>query len=195
LRRSSTADDAQRMASPRRIYSIYAALARDAALVREFQQAQGEKVSGTVTLICAGDRLKPLARWGEEMHELCGVLAGTHDDSYLMEATQTFYWASLYAVMSGTSWEQLRFDEGRRAAATCGITSPGELQAAADRLVAQGDQARPEKLFLLWNVADHLYRSLTDGDDQWSLEQMMEADLQDMKKRTYLAPILATVSD
>jgi|GEM_PF-3051105 len=183
------------MASPRRIYSIYRALAQDAATVRDFQQAQGEKVSGTVHMLCAGDKHKPLTRWGEEMHELCGVLAGTHDDSYLMEATQTFYWASVYAGMTGTTWDALRFVEGSRAAATCGITSPGELQTAVDRLVSQGEQARPDKLFLLWNVADHLYRAHTPSEDQWSLEQLMEADLQDMKKRTYLAPILARILD
>jgi phosphoribosyl-ATP pyrophosphohydrolase len=183
------------MASPSRIYRIYLALAADAATVRDFQQANGEKVSGTVNLLCSGDRAKPLARWGEEMHELCGVLAGTHDDSYLMEATQTFYWGSLYAAMAGTTWEQLRFEEGRRTAATCGIASPSELEASVDRLVSQGVEfARPDKVFLLWNVADHLYRTRTRAEDQWSLEQLMEADLQDMKKRTYLEPILRQIS-
>lgn len=183
------------MASPSRIYRIYLALAQDAQTVHDFQVAQGEKVSGTVTLLLSGDRAKPLTRWGEEMHELCGVIAGTHDDSYLMEATQTYYWASLYAAMAATTWEGLRFDEGRRAAATCGIASPGELLGAVDRLVAQGVEARPDKLFLLWNVADHLYRSRTPADQQWSLDQLMEADLQDMKKRPYLAPILRRTVD
>ena len=55
--------------------------------------------------------------------------------------------------------------------------------------------AKPEKLFLLWNVADHLYREKTPREDQWTLEQLLEADLQDMLKRPYLAPILRTVTD
>jgi hypothetical protein len=98
--------------------------------------------------------------------------------------------------MNRATWDSLRFTEGRRAAATCGITSPGELTTAVDRLVAQGPEAaRPDKLFLLWNVADHLYRSRTPDEDQWSLEQVMEADLQDMMKRSYLAPILRQVAE
>jgi len=182
------------MATPRRIYSIYLRLAENAELVRDFAQAKGDKVSGTVTLLLSGDRAKPLARWAEEMAELCGVLDGSHDDSYLMESTQTFYWASLYAAMARTPWENLRFDEQRRAAATAGFSTVSELRAAVTRLAGLGpEQAKPEKLFLLWNVADHLYRTHKPSDEQWSLEQLMEADLQDMKKRAYLAPILNEV--
>jgi hypothetical protein len=130
------------------------------------------------------------------MAELCGVLDGTHLDSYLMEATQTFYWASLYAASADHSWESLRFDELRRAASTAGITTIPELRAAVKRLVGMAPgAAKPEKLFLLWNVADHLYREKTPTADQWSLEQLLEADLQDMMKREYLAPILRSVTD
>lgn len=184
------------MATPRRIYRIYLRLAESAELVRDFSQAQGEKVSGTVNLLLSGDRAKPLARWGEEMAELCGVLDGSHDDSYLMESTQTFYWASLYAAMQRTPWEALRFDENRRAAATAGIATVPELRAAVTRLTALGaEQAKPEKLFLLWNVADHLYRTQKSSDEQWSIDQLMEADFQDMKKRAYLAPILREITE
>ena len=184
------------MATPRRIYSIYLRLAESAELVRDFAQAKGDKVSGTVTLLLSGDRAKPLARWAEEMAELCGVLDGSHDDSYLMESTQTFYWASLYAAMARTTWDQLRFDEQRRVAATAGISTVPELRTAVTRLAGLGpDQAKPEKLFLLWNVADHLYRTHKPSDEQWSLEQLMEADLQDMKKRAYLEPILLEIGE
>lgn len=182
------------MATPRRIYRIYLQLARDAETVRDFQLANGEKPSSTVTALIARDRARLLARWGEEMAELCGVLDGTHEDSYLMEATQTFYWASLYAASADVPWEQLRFDELRRAASTAGIGTIAELRAATTRLVGMAaGTAKPEKLFLLWNVADHLYREKTPAADQWSLEELMEADLQDMLKRPYLAPILRTV--
>lgn len=184
------------MATPRRIYRIYLSLAEHAGEIHDFAVAKGEKVSGTVTLLLAGDRAKPLQRWGEEMAELCGVLDGSHDDSFLMESTQTFYWASLYAAMARTPWEALRFDEQRRAAATAGISTVPELRAAVTRLVGVGpEQAKPEKLFLLWNVADHLYRTSKQADEQWSLDQLMEADLQDMKKRAYLAPILREIVD
>ncbi len=184
------------MATPRRIYRIYLQLARDAETVRDFQLAKGEKPSSTVTALIAKDRAKLLARWGEEMSELCGVLDGTHEDSYLMEATQTFYWASLYAASADVAWEALRFDELRRAASTAGIGTVAELRAAVARLVGMAPgAAKPEKLFLLWNVADHLYREKTPAEDQWTLEQLLEADLQDMLKRPYLAPILRTVID
>ena len=79
------------VATPRRIFRIYHRLGRDAQTVREFQIAAGDKVSGTVEQLIAKDRTKLLARWSEEMAELCGVLDGTHHDPYLMEATQTFY--------------------------------------------------------------------------------------------------------
>ena len=184
------------MATPRRIYRIYLQLARDAETVRDFELAQGGQPSGTVAALIAKDRAKLLARWGEEMAELCGVLDGTHLDSYLMEATQTFYWASLYAASTEAAWEALRFDELRRAASTAGISTVAELRAAVKRLVGMAPgAAKPEKLFLLWNVADHLYREKTPATDQWSLDQLMEADLQEMTKRAYLAPILRSVVD
>ena len=184
------------MATPRRIYRIYLQLANDAQTVRDFQIAQGEPPSSTVTALIAKDRAKLLARWGEEMAELCGVLDGTHLDSYLIEATQTFYWASLYAASAAVTWESLRFDELRRAASTAGISTIPELRAAVKRLVGMAPgAAKPEKLFLLWNVADHLYREKTPVADQWSLEDLMEADLQEMIKRAYLAPILCAVVD
>jgi phosphoribosyl-ATP pyrophosphohydrolase len=184
------------MATPRRIFRIYEALCADAELVRDFQQAKGEKVSSTVTSLIKKDRTKLLSRWGEEMGELCGVLDGTHDDSYLMEATQTFYWACLYAVTGGATWETMSWNEAPRLAATSGIDSVEELKAAVERLVGLGaDAAKPEKLVLLWLVADRIYRRQTPPDKQWSIDQLMEADLQDMKKRSYLHPILAVIRD
>jgi hypothetical protein len=182
------------MASPRRIFRIYAQAAIDAELIRDFQQAKGEAVSGTINLLCKRDPAKLLARWGEELHELCGVLDGTHDDSYLMEATQTWYWASLHAAVLGATWESLHFEDLRRQGATCGLNSVPELRTAVDRLLATPD-AKPEKPFLLWCVADHLYRRQTPADKQWSLENLMEADLQDMKKRAWMEPLLRMISE
>ncbi|HEX3134011.1 MAG TPA: hypothetical protein VHX44_10575 [Planctomycetota bacterium] len=101
------------MATPRRIFRIYEKLAQNAKEIREFVAAKGEK-SGTLDLLVSGDRAKLLTRWGEEMEELCGVLDGTHDDSYLMEATQTFYWVSLFAVSGGVTWDGLNFEAVRR---------------------------------------------------------------------------------
>jgi hypothetical protein len=184
------------MASPRRIYRIYARLAQSAAEIRDFLAAKGDQIPGTVQLLIENDRAKLLARWGEEMVELCGVLDGSHSDPYIMESTQTFYWASLFAATAATSWEMLRFDDNRRIAATCGIETVPELAAAAKRLIELGpDRAKPEKLFLVWNVADRLYRQQTPAENQWSLEQLMEADLQEMKKRAYLEPILREIAD
>jgi phosphoribosyl-ATP pyrophosphohydrolase len=183
------------MATPRRIYRIYHRLAQDAAELQQFMQAMGKK-SGTIDMLVAQDRAKLLTRWGEEMEELCGVLDGSHDDSYLMEATQTFYWATLFAVTGGVTWEDLGFQDLRVAAVTCGLHGVDDLRATATRLVALGaEQAKPAKLFLLWNVADHIYRRQTRIDQQWSMEQLMEADLQDMKKRDYLEPILRMVGE
>ena len=139
---------------------------------------------------------KLLSRWDEEMVELCGVLDGTHADPYIMEATQCFYWASLFTIARGVTWDELRFDENRRAAATCGVQTVEELRAAVKRLAAlPPESVKPEKLFLMWNIADRIYRMRTAADKQWSLDQLMEADLQEMLKRPYLEPILAAVTD
>jgi hypothetical protein len=184
------------MASPRRIYRVYARLAEVAGDLGDMLLAKGEKLSGTLTLLRARDPAKPLARWGEEMQELCGVLDGSHSDPYLMEATQCFYWGALYGALRGARWEDLRFDENRRVAATCGIQTVPELRAAAIRLSGLPvDLAKPEKLFLLWNVADRLYRMSTPDEKQWSLEQLMEADFQEMRKRPYLEPILKEIGE
>lgn len=182
------------MTSPRRIFRIYAQAAIDAETIRDFQLAKGEPVSGTVNLLCKRDPAKLLSRWGEEMAELCGVLDGSHDDSYLMEATQTWYWGSLHAAVCGATWETLRFDELRQQAVSCGIGTIPELRAAVERLLA-APEAKPEKPFLLWCVADHLYRRQTPADQQWSLEQLMEADLQEMKKRPWMEPLLKHIGE
>lgn len=183
------------MATPRRIFRIYQRLAKDAVEIREFVAAKGEK-SGTLDLLVSGDRGKLLKRWGEEMEELCGVLDGTHQDSYLMEATQTFYWASLFAVSGGATWESIGFDAVRNQAATCKMDLVAEIRNAVGRLVGIGaDAVKPEKLFLVWNAADWIYRRRTLADKQWSIEQLMEADLQEMKKRWYLEKIIAEVTE
>ncbi len=179
------------MTTPRRIYGIYLRLAHAAGTLSEFLTAKGEKVSSTVKLLAQKDRALLLSRWGEEMAELCGVLDGSHHDPYLMEATQCFYWASLYAATAGTTWEALDFEAQRRTAVTSGITDVVELRAACTRLVALGaEKAKPEKLFLLWNVADRLYRLQTKLESQWTIEQLMESDYQEMLKRPYLVPFL-----
>jgi hypothetical protein len=184
------------MATPRRIYRIYAYVRAHAEDLRDFELAAGRKPSSTLNSLLAGDRAKLLSRFVEELDELCGVLDGTHDDSYLMEATQTFYWASLYGAVTGASWDDLGFDDLGRQAASAGIGSTAELRAASTRLVEAGpDIVKPAKLFLLWLVADRLYRAATSPDKQWSIEQLMEADLQEMKKRPYLEPVLRVIPD
>jgi phosphoribosyl-ATP pyrophosphohydrolase len=192
----SSAQDHRTMATPRRIFRIYHALGQDAETVRDFQLAQGQKVSGTVNMLIAKDAGKLLAKWGEEMAELCGVLDGSHDDPYIMESTQTFYWGSLYAVVQGMDWETLGFDQLRRDAATCGITTVEELRNAVVRLVGVGPEgAKPGKLFLLWNVADGIYRRQTPASDQRSLTELMDYDLHDMRQRSYLAPLIDRIAD
>jgi phosphoribosyl-ATP pyrophosphohydrolase len=183
------------MATPRRIVRIYAELADHAGEVAGFLAASGGS-SATVKLLADGDATTALKRWGEEMQELCGVLDGTHHDSYLMEAGQTFYWACCFAAVRKVAWEAIGFDDLARQAVASGIGSVVELRAACARLagIAPSD-AKPAKLFLLWRVADRLYRSLTPPDKQWSIEQLMEADLQEMKKRPYFEPILRMVPE
>ena len=184
------------MASPRRVFSIYQQLKQDAQIIYDFQTAAGDKVSGTVKLMLSGDADLLLRRWGEEMHELCGVIEGTHNDPYIMEATQTWYWASCFAAVRGTTWEDLNFNELRMQAAKASIPDVGQLRSNVDRLVGLGGSAaKVEKVFLLWCVADVLYRQATPPERQRSMEEIMEVDLQDMKKRSYLAPVLAKVQE
>ncbi len=183
-------------ATPRRIFRIYAQASADAELIRDFQQAAGEKVSGTVNLLCQRDAGKLLRKWGEEMQELCGVLDGSHDDPYIMESTQTFYWASLYAAVQGCGWDKLGFDALRRQAATAGPATVPELSTAVERLLALGAEgAKPEKLFLLWNSADHIYRRITPADDQRSLDELMAYDLHEMSQRVWMGPLLKQIVD
>ena len=182
------------MASPKRIFNIYQQLKVDAQSIHDFQVAAGEKVSGTVKLMLKGDAQWLLERWGEEMHEVCGVLDGTHDDPYIMEATQTFYWASCFAAVRGASWEDIDFPSLRLQGPKISIPDPGQLHTNIDRLVALGaEHIKPQKLFLFWCVADTLYRQVTKPELQRSLEEIMEVDLQDMKKRKYLLPVIEQV--
>jgi phosphoribosyl-ATP pyrophosphohydrolase len=183
------------MTTPRRIFRIYHALGLEAETVRDVQLAMGKEVSGTVKLLIAKDAGKLLRKWGEEMVELCGVLDGSHPDPYIMEATQTFYWGSLYAVVQGCDWETLGFDQVRREAAACGISTVPELRAAVERLVAVGPAAKPGKLFLLWNVADSIYRHQTPADGQRSLAELMDYDLHEMSGRDYLKPIIERITN
>ena len=184
------------MASPRRIFRIYAQLGEDAEIIRDFLAAKGDKIPGTVNLLLTKDAGKLLRKWGEEMHELAGVLDGSHHDPYAMESTQTFYWASIYAVVLGQKWEDLEFDQGRGAMLATGITSVEGLRAAVDRMVAAGPEgAKPAKLFLLWNVADAIYRRQTPTDKQLTIQELMQCDLADMQKRPYLEPILRAIPE
>ncbi len=184
------------MTSPKRIFSIYAYLCEHAEEVRDFQIANGEKVSGTVNLLIEKDREKLLRRFGEEMEEICGVLDGSHNDPYILEATQCYYWASLFTVTGGFGWDDIDFFNLRRDLDKAAIESPAALNETVNRLVALGaDAVKPQKLFMLWLIADRLYREIKLRDDQFSIDQIMAADLADMNKRTYLQPVLKAVPE
>lgn len=183
------------MATPRRIFGIYHYLGAHAEEIREFMQAVGTK-SSTVDHLIAKDRVKLLSRFSEELIELCDVLDGTHKDPYIMEASQTWYWASLYAVACGAGWDDIGWKEAPLLAVQSGIASVADLRTTAERLPGLGpDQVRPTKLFVLWACADRLYRQITLADKVWTVEQIMEADLSEMRKRPYLAPVLRAVVD
>lgn len=187
-----TTDQEDAMASPEAIFTVYDLLAESAQTIRDFQVAKGEKVSGTVNLILKGDRAKLLARWLDEMEELVGVLNGVHDDPYIVESTQCFYWASVFTVTGGLSWADIEFEAMRQKAATeQTLQDPNMIISQAQRLAAmEPDQVKPAKLFLLWWAADNVYRHSDRFKDRWEVDQIMEYDLQDMKKREYLQPIL-----
>jgi len=169
---------ARRMASPARIFAVYQCLSQQAETVRDFQLAAGDQVSGTVQMLLAGQRDRFLERWVEEMQELCDVLEGRHDDPYIVEATQCFYWASLFAVSGDADWVAIDFDALRRQVPATRIDGTDQLMAACRRLAELGpERAKPSKLFMLWLVADGLYRGRTAAGRQWSLEEIMEYDL------------------
>ncbi len=180
------------MTSPQRIFTVYQRLLENAEEIRDFQVAQGDKVSGTINMLLKADRAKLLSRWGEEMDELCGVIEGTHDDPYIVEATQCFYWASLYAVTGGTTWDDIDFENIRLDQVDAlAVETPSGLYQLVLRILEKGEGIPAQKLFLLWHAADRLYRQVTPPEKQWTVEQLMDYDLADMKKRTYLQPILA----
>lgn len=182
------------MTTPRRIFEIYRRLQADAASVRDAQTARGEKVSGTVSLLLSGDAAKVKLRFVQEMDELTGVIAGEHDDPYILEATQTYYWACLYAVMRGATWETLAFDQQREAAAAARFTDIAALRTQYARLTElDPTQVAPSKLFFFWWSADLFYRATTPAGRQWSVTQIMAADLHEMTQRSYLKPILDAV--
>ena len=184
------------MATPRRIFRIYHLVGQQAERIRKEQQASGGAISSTVKLLCERDTGKLLGRWGEEMQELCGVIDGSHQDPYILESTQVFYWASLYAVAKGVDWDGLEFDRQRKLAATATYANAAELLVDVDVLVKAGpDKAIPARLFQLWNVAETLHRRLRPQDVQPTLEQVMDYDLEEMSQRAYLRPFLERVAD
>lgn len=182
------------MPTPEQIFLVYQGLAEHAATIKEFQIAKGEPVSGTVQLLLAGKRAKFLHRWAEEMAELAGVLYGTHDDPYIVEATQCFYWASLFAVSGGVGWSELGFaDLRQQAVSQPSLAEAGMVLSQSQRLAElEPEQVKPAKLFLLWWAMDDIYRHTPRFTKKgcWSVEELMQYDLQDMKKRSYLEPIL-----
>lgn len=187
------------MTSPKRIFCIYAYLNKHAEEVRDFQVAAGDQVSGTVQLMLEKDRSKLLQRWGEEMGEICGVLDGSHDDPFILEATQCFYWASLFTVTGGYEWDDVDLYQQRRDLDKAAIEDPAGLHKAVQRLVAFGledpDNVPPRKLFFLWLIADRIYREITPPEKRWSIDEIMAADLADMKKKPYLEPVLKAVPE
>jgi len=176
-----------------KLYAVYQTIARDAQAIRESQLTAGEEVSGTVQRFIDGDAEFILHRWGEEMGELCGVIAGTHKDPYILEATQVFYWSCCYGVVRGATWEEIDFDRQYLEAPRLGIDIVDRLIDVVERLVAMGADAKPSKLFLLFSVADTLYRQKTPAANQRTLAEILEVDLQEMRKRPYLASILEEV--
>jgi hypothetical protein len=169
-----------------RVYAIYRELARQAPAIRAAAEADGEAVSGTIQLLTNGDRAKPLARWAEEMAELEGVLDGSHDDPYALEATQCFYWASLYAALGGADWRAL--DPFARPAL------PGTaLAAAAQQVAAAGSSADASPLFGLWLAAYRRYRATPRFAPHAELDAILAEDLAEMATRAYLRPILAAI--
>lgn len=184
------------MATPRRIFRIYQAVSVQAERINKEKAAAGEPIPSTIKLLLERDAGKLLGRWGEEMAELCGVIDGSHQDPYILEATQVFYWASLYTIVRKVDWDGVDFDRQRRTAASIGIASIPELIAAVEETVRSGsDTAAPTRMFQLWNVAEVLHRRLRPGVPQPSLEQVMDYDLDEMSQRAYLQPFLQRIAD
>ena len=72
-----------------------------------------------------------------------------------------------------------------------GIDNVPALGEAVKRLIALPvEKAKPEKLFMLWMVADYIYRDTVAPDDQFDMSTIMQADLADMEKRAYLQPLI-----
>ncbi|MEK7412671.1 MAG: hypothetical protein AAB263_05065 [Planctomycetota bacterium] len=184
------------MATPRRIFRIYHLVGQQAERIRKEQLAKGETLSSTVKLLCERDAGKLLGRWGEEMQELCGVIDGSHQDPYILEATQVFYWASLYAIVKGVDWDGLEFDRQRALATTTAYATAADLMTEVDLLVTSGpDKAVPARLFQLWNIAEQLHRRWRPSEVQPTLEEVMDYDLDEMSQRAYLQPFLERVTD
>ena len=163
------------MASPRQVFHRYAQLGAEAESIRDMLATKGDKIPGTIGRLLARDAGILLREWGDEMYELAGVLDGRRQDAYAMESTQTFYLASLYAVVLGQTWEDLQFDQGRETVPATGITTAKDLRIAIDRMIAAGPEVtRPAELFLLWHVADAIYRRQTPADQQWSIQDLGE---------------------
>ena len=90
----------------------------------------GDKVSGTVKLMLWDAELLYSAGGGDARVMRC--LDGTHDDPYIMEATQTWYWVLF-----------CRSGDGKISILICAtgpqisIPDPGQLHVNVDRLVAR----------------------------------------------------------
>lgn len=181
--------------TPEQIYAVYEMMFKEAAQIRDFQIAQGEKVSGTVNMLLKGDRSKFLKRWADEMEEVAGVLDGSHDDPYTLESTQVFYWASLYAVSGGVSWSELDFEGAARMdSVSYGLDAPGLLASQSKRVAEVDVESVPaRKLFAFWWAAHSIYRKTTPEDQQFTIAQLMAYEWHQFTQRSYLSPILKKI--
>ena len=142
------------------LYLRYELLAAAADELLDFAVAKGTPRPAVLDLLAAGDPASALAAWAEAVTGLSRTLATGAGDPYLVASARILGGCCAHAVLRCAAWEELAVAEQYRRGPAAGMDDPGGLPELCERLVSLAEPP-PAKLFLIWGIADAVYRKRT----------------------------------
>lgn len=134
-----------------------------------------------------------LPRIKDELHELAGVVEGSHvhttvHDDALLEASQVCYWTAVEAIRSGLTWEDIRPD---RALDRSSSEPPPSQPTTASLLRATAEELAPKTFNAA--VAHEVFTMVATACLALAIDPLapIREDLEDLKARDYLTPYFA----